>query len=247
MVKTACALGEAAYHGGTYPFSALTMDHEFLTIKAATQRYVVSEVTLRRLAREITREDGHEFRDYVRPGAAEMKELRLEKRPFEYELSTQLLGVRYKEQKAETEEGSGDVEDVKSDTGSGAVDVLESTNDLLREQLKVKDDQIRQLNESLRSFQQQQNATNMLLVRLSERMPMLNEGATIDAEEVKNDSDEKATATPTARAEKTEVRKSVKVAAKSKATKPKRKSRGVLDRMLRPEFWRETVKTGGRK
>ena len=39
------------------------MDHDFLSIKQASQQYDVSDVTLRRLAREITREDGHELRD----------------------------------------------------------------------------------------------------------------------------------------------------------------------------------------
>ena len=53
--------------------------------------------------------------------------------------------------------------------------VPDPTFELLREQLTVKDEQIKQLNESLRAMQQQQSGTNMLLVRLSERLPMLSE------------------------------------------------------------------------
>jgi len=153
------------------------MDDEFLSIKQAAERYVVSDVTLRRLAREITRDEHHEYREYVRPPAADLRTLKQENKPFEYELCTKLLGLRYKQVQDESEEGTAKVNDKREDVGTAAMNLLQSTNDLLHGQLQVKDDQIRQLNESLRAMQQQQNATNMLLVRLSERIPLLAEGA----------------------------------------------------------------------
>ena len=69
------------------------MDHDFLSIKQASQQYDVSDVTLRRLAREITREEGHELRDLIRPGAAELTALKANNKPFEYELRVDLLGI----------------------------------------------------------------------------------------------------------------------------------------------------------
>jgi uncharacterized protein YydD (DUF2326 family) len=211
------------------------MDHEFLSIKQAADRYVVSDVTLRRLAREISRDDQHEFRAYVRPGAAELKALREENKPFEYELSTKLLGVRYKQRDADAEEGSTTISEAQADVGSAAVGVLESTNELLRDQLKVKDEQIRQLNESLRAMQQQQSATNMLLVRLSERIPLLAEGTPaksevpaqqqpVDAQTVQDQTRKKPAKAPT--------KKSKQPKQKPKAKQPS-ESRGVLGRWFR--------------
>jgi len=182
----------------TIHFPLPAMDHQFLSIRQAAERYSVSEVTLRRLAREVTRDERHELREYVRPGQAELDRLRSENKPFEYELSTKLLGLRYQLQSQSPEEGSPVIEDARADIGSAATKVLESTNELLREQLKVKDDQIRQLNDSLRAMQQQQNATTAVLVRLSERIPLLSgpepqraDAVNVDAKERKTPAAEK--------------------------------------------------------
>lgn len=214
------------------------MDHEFLRIRAATERYDVSEVTLRRLAREITRAEGHEFREYLHPGEAELKQLRLENKPFEYELSTRLLGIRYKERKADSEKGGGAAEEAKTETGAGAMGVLESTNDLLREQLKVKDDQIRQLNDSLRAMQQQQNATSMLMVRLSERIPLLAEGTSVRAEVAEERTVTDAVTSETIAEKKESIRARATKMPKANVKKPE--SRGVFSRLFR----RESAKAG---
>jgi len=207
------------------------MDHDFLSIKQASQRYVVSDVTLRRLAREITREDGHEFREYIRPGATELKQLKEEGKPFEYELSTKLLSLRYKDRHASAEEGSGSGEGEKDQTDA-STSIPDPTFELLREQLKVKDEQIRQLNESLRAMQQQQNGTNMLLVRLSERLPLLSEPVPVES---------KSEATVDSQTvEKEEPAPAKTVAAKKKAAQKRRKpkpkktgSGGVFSRWFR--------------
>jgi hypothetical protein len=151
------------------------MDHQFITIKQATERYAVADITLRRLVRDITKNAAHEQREFVRPSAADLDRFRKENRPFEYEISTKLLALRYAERDQGAGEGTGRVADVQDAVGSAAMGVLESTNELLREQLKVKDEQIRQLNDSLRAMQQQQTATTAVLVRLSERLPLLAE------------------------------------------------------------------------
>jgi uncharacterized protein YydD (DUF2326 family) len=211
------------------------MEHAFLTIKQASERYEVSDVTLRRLAREITRDDAHQFRDCVRPGCEQLKALRNENKPFEYELSTRLLGVRYQVRGAETEEGSGTEEERAEKEAATATGILESTNEVLRAQLKVKDDQIRQLNESLRSMQQQQNATNVLLVRLSERIPMLTEGSAAKAEATEGQAVD-AEAVVESKKEKS-PRQAAKRAGKKKGTTKKKakpaRSRGVLGRWFR--------------
>lgn len=151
----------------------LVMEHRFYTIKQAAERYDVADITLRRLVREITKRSGHEQRDLVRPSAADLATLRQENRPFEYEISTKLLGLRYRERGEKAEEGSGSGGEDGSSSPASALGLLQSTNDLLRQQLLVKDEQIRQLNESLRAMQQQQNATSMVLTRLSDRLPLL--------------------------------------------------------------------------
>jgi hypothetical protein len=189
------------------------------------------------MAREITREDGHEFREYVHPRAEELQQLREEKRPFEYELSTKLLGIRYAERREATEEGSAGVEDVKAHTGSAAMGVLESTNDLLREELKAKNDQIRQLNDSLRAMQHQQNATNVSLVRLSERIPMLSEGTPVKAEGKTRTGDANVVAEETVEGKK---------AQKQRARKPKTRRQeggGVLSKL----FWSAVAKAASAK
>ena len=231
VVTVSCAAAEAAYDGGTEHLPTLTMEHDFLSIKQASERYVVSDVTLRRLAREITREDRDEFREYIRPGAAELKQLKEEGRPFEYELSTKLLNLRYKERNAKAEEGNSS-SGAKKDETNASTSIPDPAFELFREQLKVKDEQIRQLNESLRAMQQQQNGTNMLLVRLSERLPLLSEPvpleskseATVESQTVQNE--EPAPAKTVAAKKKT--------AQKRTKTKPKKpQSRGVFRRWFR--------------
>ena len=210
------------------PIPRHAMDQQFLTIKQATERYVVSDITLRRLAREITRDGGHEFREYIRPIRAELEQFKRENRPFEYELSTKLLGLRYKLRSPDTEEGSATIGDTRADVGTAAMSILESTNDLLREQLHVKDDQIRQLNESLRAMQQQQNATTAVLVRLTERIPLLTEPAAGRAVAV---TAQRAPATATATVVKDDTLK------KNHKPRPKPviRSRGLFRRLFRRE------------
>jgi len=201
------------------------MDHEFLTIKQAAERYVVSDITLRRLAREITRDDKHQFGECVRPGVSQLEELKRDNKPFEYELNTKLLGVRYKQRERESEEGSGEVGDARADVGSAAMSVLESTNDLLRDQLKVKDEQIRQLNESLRAMQQQQTATTMVLTRLTERLPLLTEAG---------EARVRGAMVKTKRAAKP-VKKKTMARKKPPAKRPLTRSGGVFGRLFRRE------------
>lgn len=206
------------------------MDHDFLSIKQASERYLVSDVTLRRLAREITREEGDEFREYIRPGAAELKQLKEEGRPFEYELSTKLLNLRYKERSAKAEEGSSSGGEGKHETNA-STSIPDSTFELFREQLKVKDEQIRQLNESLRAMQQQQNGTNMLLVRLSERLPLLSEPVPVESKSEATVESQTAQKEKPAPAKTVAAKKTVQKRTKPKPKKPQ--SRGVLSRWFR--------------
>ena len=165
------------------------MPHTFLPIREAAKRYEASEITLRRLVREVVKDPKHEYRSFVRPSAADFAAFQKSNKSFEYEISTQLLDLRYGQIDAAKTADDALVADAQADIGSAAMSVLRSTNDLLRDQLHVKDDQIRQLHESLRAMQQQQNATNVLLVRLSERIPLLSEPSPVraDVAEAKTD------------------------------------------------------------
>jgi len=158
------------------------MAHRFLPLKEAAKQYEASEVTLRRLAREIVKDATHEHRTLVRPSVAEYEAVQKRNGQFEYEISTQLLELKYKRVGQSGGEEDPMIADAQADVGSAAMKVLEDTNSLLREQLAVKDEQIRQLNESLRAMQQQQNATTMVLARLSERLPLLSAGTPLTAE-----------------------------------------------------------------
>lgn len=193
-------------------------------------------MTLRRLAREITREDGHELRNLIRPGGTELKQLKEENKPFEYELGTKLLDLRYKEREARAEEGSGH-DDEKKGESETTKSIPDSTFELLREQLTVKDEQIKQLNESLRAMQQQQNGTNMLLVRLSERLPMLSEPmsaevkseATVEPETVEAEPMQKTK--PVSATKGNRKKRTPQENVKAKSTK--KQSGGVFSRWLR--------------
>ena len=158
------------------------MAHQFLPLKEAARRYETSEVTLRRLARDVVKDASHEHRALVRPSAMEYEAILKGSGQFEYEISTQLLELKYK--RVDQSGGGEDqiIADAQADVGSAAMKVLENTNSLLKEQLAVKDEQIRQLNDSLRAMQQQQNATTMVLARLSERLPLLSAGTPMAAE-----------------------------------------------------------------
>jgi hypothetical protein len=163
-------------------FSPLVMAHRFLPLKEAAKQYEASEVTLRRLAREVVKDAAHEHRALVRPSLVEYEAIRKRGGQFEYEISTQLLDLKYQRFDQTGGGENGIVADAQADVGSAAMKVLEDTNTLLREQLAVKDEQIRQLNDSLRAMQQQQNATTMVLARLSERLPLLSAGTPVTAE-----------------------------------------------------------------
>lgn len=67
----------------------------FITIKQATQTYGKSIKTIRRLIYDILAEEGSEYRRHVQPDDKTLAELRQSKRPFSYQISTELLDQLY--------------------------------------------------------------------------------------------------------------------------------------------------------
>lgn len=134
------------------------MNNSFLSIKDAAQQYGKAEITIRRLVRSLTKDGRNRDRKYVNPDVVEVKELRKKQKAFAYAISREFLERLYglsgetpviqnKEQQTET---------------SIAIESL-------RDQLHVKDEQIRALNQTLESLSERQRETNILMKGLQEK------------------------------------------------------------------------------
>lgn len=135
------------------------MNNSFLSIKDAAQQYGKAEITIRRLVRSLTKDGRNRDRKYVNPDVVEVKELRKKQKAFAYAISREFLERLYglsgetpviqnKEQQTET---------------SIAIESL-------RDQLHVKDEQIRALNQTLESLSERQRETNILMKGLQEKL-----------------------------------------------------------------------------
>lgn len=142
------------------------MSEAFLTIRQAADTYARSEITIRRFVRGVASRKDHPNRVFVRPTPAEVKKLKKRRTPFAYTVSKELLGKIYGAQKRAAERGS-----------STANVALEETLSLFRQQLSVKDEQIRALTTALDSLSQRQRETNILMKGLQERLLLPAEAA----------------------------------------------------------------------
>ncbi len=155
------------YHAGDHFF--LSMTTEFLSIKEAADRYQKAEITIRRLVRDIIKKAQHEEREHVRPSPAEIKTLKMKKKPYAYTVSSELLARAYNRAMA-SNPGESVAEGTEATPPTPYKKLLEQMNDELRGQLKVKDDQIRALNQALDGLSERQRETNILMKGLQEKL-----------------------------------------------------------------------------
>jgi exonuclease VII large subunit len=139
------------------------MTTEFLTIKEAAERYQKAEITIRRLVRGIIHESTHTDRTHIRPDPSEVKKLKSKKKPFSYAVSADLLERAYKKEQGREVSVSTEQEKVPY------VKLLERMNESMQNQLTVKDDQIRALNQTLDELSERQRETNVLMKGLQEQ------------------------------------------------------------------------------
>jgi hypothetical protein len=142
------------------------MTTEYLTIKEAAEKYQKAEITMRRLVRSIVQAAQHEDRDLVKPAPAQANKLKKLHKPFTYSISQQLLEKRYG---AGAGAETAPAEEIpKKEVHNQLSELLLKTNDQLSDQLKVKDDQIRALTQTLDDLSERQRETNILMKGLQE-------------------------------------------------------------------------------
>ena len=136
------------------------MRKHFLPLKIAIHDYVVSLITLRRLVREIVKDPNHKHRPLVRPTPEEFSELKENNRPFEYEISTELLDLKYT-QRVDVLEGDPAIDDRRADAGGAALNIIDG-NEFLLDQLTEKDKQIAKLQNAVEHLAESQRLQNMI-------------------------------------------------------------------------------------
>jgi len=145
------------------------MSTEYLTIKEASERYQKAEITIRRLVRRIVKESQEAERVMVRPSKGEVTKLKKKRSPFSYTVSTKVLEKYYGAQE-EAKDEADHKEQAKPMSQGEFVDLLRVTNQGMQDQLKVKDEQIRALNQALDDLGERQRETNVLMKGLQEKL-----------------------------------------------------------------------------
>src|SRR3989344_46492 len=121
------------------------MDTSYLTIKEAADRYAKAEITIRRFVRNIVKASQSADRALIRPSQTEVEKLQKKNKPFSYAISVDLLERAYHSAPAGT---------AAPQSPSAAAEKPYVA--LLAEQLRVKDEQIRALNQALETLSERQ-------------------------------------------------------------------------------------------
>lgn len=140
-----------------------TSETTYLSIKEAAERYSKAEITVRRLVRTIVNDLKHGDRHMITPDAQEAQKLKSKRRPFSYSVSAELLekhfGASAQAPRA-----------VKLSHGPDYIRLLEKTNETLQDQVRVKDDQIRSLQNSIDGLSERQREMNILMKGLQQQL-----------------------------------------------------------------------------
>lgn len=145
------------------------MSDAFMTIKEAAEKYQKAEITIRRFVRSVVQKNDENDRQFIQPAPEEVEKLKKKSKPFSYTISNELLAKHFADQVMAAKAGkkpsaSGEAQ------GGEYVSLLRKTNESLEEQLRVKDHQIRTLNQSLDNLGERQRETNVLMKGLQEQM-----------------------------------------------------------------------------
>lgn len=137
-------------------------DEQVITIKEAAEKYNKAEITIRRLIRQIVKDESHQDRLHIHPTPDQVAKLKRKSKPFTYSVNKVLLEKIY-----------GEVQNVKAAKKKAEEAASVDTNeyfDLLKQQLAVKDDQIRALNQSLDELTVRARETNILMKGMQEKV-----------------------------------------------------------------------------
>ena len=138
-----------------------TATDQVITIKEAAERYGKAEITIRRLIRSIVKNAEHSDREHIHPSPDKVQKLKKNNKPFTYSVNKLLLDKVY-----------GEVQKVKeaqqamATAGSTALDGEYFS--LLKNQLDVKDEQIRALTQSLDEMNARTREMNVLMKGMQE-------------------------------------------------------------------------------
>lgn len=139
------------------------METTFLSIKDASQKYGKAEITIRRLVRSIVNDASSGDRGMISPAPSQAQKLKLKRKPFSYTLSTDLLEKHFGA--TATAPRARHLE-----RGPEYTRLLEQTSEGLKQQLVVKDEQIRALNTSIQALSERQHEMNVLMKGLQQQL-----------------------------------------------------------------------------
>lgn len=142
----------------TYPTIMTTVqtDAKLVTIKEAAEKYKKAEITIRRLIRSIVQDEAHSDRTHIHPSPEDVQKLKKKSKPFTYSVDKILLDKVY-----------GEVAKVQA-AQQAVAPVAEATVNpeffsLIKNQLEVKDDQIRALSQALDEMNVRSREMNVLM------------------------------------------------------------------------------------
>lgn len=151
----------------TSPILSMETLNPSLSIKEAADRYQKAEITIRRLVRSIVKDAESPDRHLIMPDVSEAKKLQSKRKPFSYSLSLELLERHFSGTESKASKGAGQ--------NAEYLRLLEQTSEGLKDQLKVKDEQIKSLQNSIEGLSERQREMNILMKGLQQQL-MLSSG-----------------------------------------------------------------------
>ena len=149
--------------------SVLCMD-QHLTVTEARKLTGKSDSTIKRMIREITQDAKHPDRSFILPPHDEVERRKKASEPYVWKIDRELLRRRF-DVRGQSDE---DEKPTQHATGGGEPDVVLQ---VLREQLKSKDDQLRTLetqldrkDEQIASLNERMRESNILMKELQQRL-----------------------------------------------------------------------------
>lgn len=137
----------------------------FLTVKEAVERTGLSDSAIRRVIHPILKADSHADRHFIEPTVADAQAMRLKGENFAWRISVELLDremqERAKKAKPESKSTAG---------GSTGNDYLQTTIEMLRNELQIKNQQIESQAQLLRDFSERVREANFMIGSLQKQI-----------------------------------------------------------------------------
>lgn len=142
----------------------------FLSIKEAAERAEKAEITIRRYVQSVVKDKPKSaHRKLIQPTPTEVRSLKKQKRPFSWKISEELIAKQFKQEK-ESKTSVKPAKKGKEDTAF--LSTLQSELEGKKEQMKVKDDQIKALTEIVYSLNERMREGNVLMASLQKHLAL---------------------------------------------------------------------------